>query len=193
MKNEGKNEIEGMIFLENFLTENEELKLIEEIYKNTWLKDLQRRVQHYGYKYDYKSKSISKENYLGKLPEFCNSVLQKIKELKISDNNFDQLIVNEYTPGQGISPHIDKPEFFEDGIISISLGSNCYMNFTNLNDKTKVKSVLLKRRSIICLTNEARYKWKHSIAQKKYDIISGKKVPRNTRISLTFRKVKGVI
>jgi alkylated DNA repair dioxygenase AlkB len=102
----------------------------------------------------------------------------------------DQLIVNEYTPGQGISPHIDSVELFEDEILSISLGSDITMNFTEASDKTNIKSLILKRRTLMCLSKDARYKWKHSIPQRIYDIIKGKKVKRDTRISLTFRKVK---
>lgn len=185
-------EIEGLTLINDFLTEDEEKNLIEEINRQEWMNDLQRRVQHYGYKYDYKSKIISKNNYIGKLPDFCKEILIRIKENKISENDFDQLIVNEYKPGQGISPHVDHTEFFEDGIISISLGSNCFMNFQSCQDKTIIKPILLNRRSLICLTKDARYRWKHSIQQRKYDVIGQRKVARETRVSLTFRKVKGV-
>ncbi len=43
--------------------------------------------------------------------------------------SFDQLIVNEYQPGQGISPHIDNKTLFSDIIVSLSLGSNAVMIF----------------------------------------------------------------
>ena len=42
----------------------------------------------------------------------------------------DQLIVNDYAPGQGIPAHVDAP-LFTDTIISISLGSSCVMEFSN--------------------------------------------------------------
>lgn len=42
---------------------------------------------------------------------------------------FDQLIINEYTPGQGINPHIDNPTLFSSPIVSLSLGSDCVMEF----------------------------------------------------------------
>ena len=40
----------------------------------------------------------------------------------------NQLIVNEYTPGQGIHAHIDR-DLFEDGIVAISLLSDIQMIF----------------------------------------------------------------
>ncbi|KXN88990.1 hypothetical protein AN958_06452 [Leucoagaricus sp. SymC.cos] len=41
-----------------------------------------------------------------------------------------QVILNLYTPGEGISPHVDLLKRFGDGIIGVSLGSGCVMRFT---------------------------------------------------------------
>lgn len=43
--------------------------------------------------------------------------------------NFDQMIVNGYKPGEGISSHVDLLKF-GDGIAIISLGSPTTMSFT---------------------------------------------------------------
>ncbi|KAF9449044.1 hypothetical protein P691DRAFT_813221 [Macrolepiota fuliginosa MF-IS2] len=40
-----------------------------------------------------------------------------------------QVILNLYTPGEGISPHVDLLKRFGDGIIGVSLGSGCVMQF----------------------------------------------------------------
>ena len=45
---------------------------------------------------------------------------------------FDQMIVNSYQPGEGISSHVDLLKF-EDGIAIISLGSSATMTFTNID------------------------------------------------------------
>ena len=45
-----------------------------------------------------------------------------------------QVILNLYTPGEGISPHIDLLKRFEDGIISVSLGSGCVMRFAKASN-----------------------------------------------------------
>lgn len=39
------------------------------------------------------------------------------------------MIINEYEPGQGISPHIDNINLFKDIIVSLSLSSDCIMIF----------------------------------------------------------------
>jgi alkylated DNA repair protein alkB family protein 8 len=41
------------------------------------------------------------------------------------------------------------------------------------------------------MSGESRYAWTHHIPQRKYDRISGKLIQRSTRVSLTFRNVRG--
>jgi hypothetical protein len=55
----GKHEVErvemaGLMYEENFVSPEEEKELLEHIDRGQWLFDLKRRVQHFGYKYDYK-------------------------------------------------------------------------------------------------------------------------------------------
>jgi hypothetical protein len=57
--------IKGLYICENIITEDEEHNLLCEINKKIWLTDLSRRVQHYGYKYDYKKRKIDKNDYVG--------------------------------------------------------------------------------------------------------------------------------
>lgn len=40
-----------------------------------------------------------------------------------------QFILNLYKAGQGITPHVDLPDRYDDGIIGICLGSGCVMEF----------------------------------------------------------------
>ena len=41
----------------------------------------------------------------------------------------DQLTVNEYQPGIGISSHVDAHSAFEDGIAAVTLGAGVVMEF----------------------------------------------------------------
>jgi len=62
------------------------------------------------------------------------------------------------------------------------------MNFSN--NKGNVKhDILLEPLSLIILTQESRFKWKHAITSSMNDIINEKLVPRKMRISITFRKI----
>ena len=57
--------------------------------------------------------------------------------------SYDQLIVNEYIPGHGISAHVDAPKVFDDIITSVSLGSTCVMEFVNKETKKSIMSCFI--------------------------------------------------
>jgi alkylated DNA repair dioxygenase AlkB len=116
-----------------------------------WSSELKRRVIHYGYKYDYKSRNAMERAKA--IPGECEDVARRLLDA------YDQLIVNEYQPGQGISAHVDSLAF-EDGIASISLGSGVVMRFSQGASSV---DVWLPRRSVVLLTGDARFKWRHSI------------------------------
>lgn len=178
--------IEGLSYIPNFINNDEERALITAIDDQTWLTDLKRRVQHYGYKYDYKARAVSNEAYLGPLPAWIQPITNKLNDQDIFESVLDQAIVNEYQPGQGISAHIDCVPCFGGTIASLTLGSGATMQFTNLRTGQR-EEVYLKERSLIVLSGAARYEWQHAIPARKSDIVSGFKLPRRRRISITFR------
>ena len=160
--------IQGLTYTKNYITIEQEQFLIKQIDNQPWLADLKRKVQHYGYKYDYKARKITPDLKIGNIPNWLQIL-----------PNFDQVIINEYTTGQGITPHIDCIPCFGDTICSLSLLEPCEM----ILEKDNVKhSIILEPRSLLTLQGEARYKWKHSIPQRKSNV-------KNRRVSITFRKV----
>jgi|SRR4028118_1425327 Alkylated DNA repair protein len=188
------NSIIGFQYISDYITQYHHNLLIQQIDTQPWLTDLKRRVQHYGYKYDYKAKAINQSLHLGDLPDWLLNLAQRLHYDNLISELPDQVIVNEYLPGQGISPHIDCVPCFTDTIISLSLGSPCVMEFKNTN----TIPVLLEPRSLVVLKDDARYKWTHSIPARKIDKfpkagLSGQaneqRITRERRISLTFRKV----
>ena len=181
--------IGGLQYVENYIDEHQHDWLLDEIDKHEWLNDLKRRVQHYGFKYDYKARRVNYDMRIGELPEWLKRLSHKLHEDKHMPEVADQVIVNEYKPGQGISSHIDCEPCFEDTIVSLSLGSGCVMNFTHKFDKTKKIPVWLAPRSLVILSGEARHAWLHGIAARKTDVWDGQPRKRQRRVSLTFRKV----
>ena len=186
---EAIDEICGLQYIENYLTEFRHEWLLAEIDKHEWLTDLKRKVQHYGFKYDYKARKVNHDMHIGELPEWLKKLSQKLQKDGHIPEVADQVIVNEYLPGQGISGHIDCEPCFEKTIVSLSLGSSCVMDFTNKDDKTKKIPVWLAPKSLIVLGGEARYKWLHGIATRKSDEWNGHRYARQRRVSLTFRRV----
>ena len=100
----------------------------------------------------------------------------------------DQVIANEYLPGQGISAHVDCEPCFGDTIVSLSLLSSCEMAFREKASGARL-GVILEPCSLVIMKDRARYAWTHEIPARKSDFIFGNKVERSRRISLTFRKV----
>ena len=180
--------IEGLSYIPNFITRDEERALIEAIDQQSWLTDLKRRVQHYGYKYDYKARAVTDDAYLGPLPSWIEAVAQRLHNEQLFIDVLDQAIVNEYFPGQGISAHVDCVPCFADTITSLSLGSATIMQFTHPKSGGH-EELYLKERSLIVLSGPARYEWQHAIPARKSDVVNGFKIERNRRISITFRNV----
>lgn len=142
----------------------------------------------FGYLYDYRARAITADAYLGRLPEWLEGLSERLVTRGYFADLPDQVIANEYFPGQGISAHVDCVPCFDDTIISISLLSQCEMVFRECSSSRSL-AVLLKPRSGILLKGAGRYDWTHEIPARKSDVVDGVKVERGRRISLTFRKV----
>lgn len=181
-------EVPGLFYKENYISKSDHDFLIEKIDQQPWLSDLKRRVQHYGYKYDYKARNIDRSAFLGPVPDWLDRIAQKLVQDNIFATAPDQIIVNEYLPGQSISAHIDCTPCFKEIIVSLSLGSSCIMALSNPETNEKMP-LLLQERSLIVLSGDARYKWMHAIPARQSDIFDGIKYVRQRRISLTFRHV----
>ncbi|CAN1306329.1 Alkylated DNA repair protein ALKBH8 homolog [Linum perenne] len=182
-----------------------------------WNNLSKRRVQHYGYEFCYDTRNVNTKRFLGELPSFVSPVLQRISSFPDLDNTasstLDQLTVNEYPRGVGLSPHIDTHSAFEGLIFSLSLAGPCIMEFRqyvngshtaraasctevevdNRDDGSNLirKAIYLPPRSMLLLSAEARYAWNHYIPHHKIDVVDGTVINRNSRrVSFTLRKVR---
>ncbi len=153
-----------------------------------------RRVKHYGYEFRYGTNDVDETKPLeSKIPSLLDKLIDKCLESNLISGKPDQLTVNVYEPGQGIPPHVDNINAFTDYIMSLSLLSSAVMEFRLKNEKkTLMSSLCLKPNSLVLFKSDSRYKWSHSIAERKHDLIMTKDgnislMKREQRISLTFR------
>nr|AKM76726.1 RNA-binding (RRM/RBD/RNP motifs) family protein [Francoa sonchifolia] len=211
-------EINGIYLWHDFITAEEELQLLAAVDDRPWIFLAKRRVQHYGYEFCYQTRNVDTQKHLGELPSFVSPVLEKIPSLPDLDAPanliLDQLTVNEYPPGVGLSPHIDTHSAFEGLIFSLSLAGPCIMEFRRYSggawrhpkvssstdikiedahngSDVLIKSIYLPPRSMLLLSEEGRYAWHHYIPHHKIDMVNNSTIKRGSRrVSFTLRKVR---
>lgn len=174
----------GLIVVRDWVTVAESLALLSGIDSMPWMDDLSRRVQHYGWKYDYTLRDLSPDQYLGPIPEFFDEVIGKLASVPEFGAAAEQIIVNEYKPGQGIAAHIDR-RTFGDVVASLSLGSEWPMEFASRDGR--VIEVFMPVGALLLMTGPSRFEWTHHIRPRKSDVRGGQRVVRKRRVSLTFR------
>ncbi|KAM0934039.1 putative tRNA (carboxymethyluridine(34)-5-O)-methyltransferase [Dioscorea sansibarensis] len=193
--------IPGIYLVHDFITPEEEEVLLAAVDARPWKSLAKRRVQHYGYEFLYETRNVDTRQYLGNLPSFVSLVLDKISSFPEPDDNkcrlMDQLTVNEYPSGVGLSPHIDTHSAFDELIFSLSIAGPCIMEFRKYPQGTWYppggtvadmeginfirKAIFLPPRSMLLMSGEGRY----------VDVVKGQSIKRSSRrVSFTFRKVR---
>ncbi|KAG6836485.1 hypothetical protein H0H93_007584 [Arthromyces matolae] len=165
------------------------------------------------------AQSSSEKAFSTGLPPILHELLSKLEAMLLpivphgthellfprAQSRARQAILNLYKPGEGITPHVDLLRRFGDGIIGVSFGSGCVMRFARVGDseeevsqsntkeeRKKNWNVYLPERSIIVLSEDARYKWTHGIEKCTEDYVErhdagSEWIKRGVRLSITFR------
>ena len=102
--------------------------------------------------------------------------------------DFKQCIVNQYAPGDGLTPHVDL-DAFGDVVASLSLLSTVAMEFVPVVDALGGSfTVRLDPGDVLFLRDDARWRWTHGIPSRDVDVFAdGSRSVRAPRISLTLR------
>lgn len=148
------------------------------------------------------------------IPKWLQDHIEKIHNLGVFEHKPNHVLVNEYQPGQGISPHLDGNLFYPS-IATISLGSHTVLNFyeplneleksgaepcSSFEKRLKYK-VYIPPRSLILIKDDMFHHYLHGIDELVEDDCDAKLVKsphvedadveykRGTRVSLTIRHV----
>jgi alkylated DNA repair protein alkB family protein 4 len=166
----------------NFISEDEERKLVEDIDKGEWLPSQSGRFkQDYGPRANYKRKKLKLDKFQG-LPKYSQYIRNRLAEGEIYELS-DFIPVEQcnldYRPelGSSIDFHFDDFWLWGERLIILNVLSDSYMLF---NNNEKYVKVPLPQRSLIVMSGDGRTVWKHAIARE--DILS-------RRISVTFREL----
>jgi alkylated DNA repair dioxygenase AlkB len=184
--------IKGLYYIPNVIKDSK--AFINELDKRKWLSvsdsEKSRRVQHYGYRYDYISRRVGEP--IDSIPEALLPLQKILTEICLKQDLidetyvFNQCIVNEYEPGQGISKHVDHKAYGKV-IGCFTLGSGASMVFQKGDDK---ESVYVDKDSLYIMTGEARNDWTHEMPSRKSNFVDRTVKKRGRRISVTFREIK---
>ena len=177
---------EGARLVPDIVTEAEERRILMRIADAPWLTDLSRRVQHYGFRYDYRARSSGRHAPAPAFPRWADVIGERLRPL-FDGRLPEQCIVNEYQPGQGIGMHTDHAAFGAI-VVSHSLGATWRMQFRSRSARPYVRHGLpsdevaaLPRRSALVLRATARSAWMHGIDP------AANTRQTETRVSATFR------
>jgi alkylated DNA repair dioxygenase AlkB len=195
--------IAGLYYYPNYLTEEEERSVIELIDSRPWKHDICRRTQHYGYTYYHTRHNIltmqpvtQPDEHTGDLSDL-QFIIDRLMADKIfpEDHPPTQILVNEYLNNMGIKGHIDNTSAFGDVIISLSLNAPAFMTMRSCADPNIVMKVLMEERSLLVMTEDARFLWRHGITEQKKVWVPSRKqtILRDDsyrRLSLTIREIK---
>ena len=176
---------EGFKYIPEFLTTQEEKRLVDEI-ANTTLHtfmfqgfEAKRRVASFGYDYSFDKRSLSKGKDIP--PTFFPLIRKVASYLSLSSDVFAELLLTEYPVGSVINWHRDAPPF--DIIAGISLNADCVLRLRPQekakHGRTSIISIPVQRRSLYIIQGLARSEWQHSIAPVK-----------DIRYSITLRTLK---
>jgi alkylated DNA repair dioxygenase AlkB len=162
----------GLKFIENFINENEEKSILENIAK--FRSDNPKLIASYGsFNHDsiYFGERYKKDSTT--IPDWISSLFPKLIESNLLIENPFGVAINQYKKGQKIGAHIDKP--ISGPIVTIlSLRSSASMVFKRNGNKDL--SIDLTPRSIIQIRDEIRNEWTHEILP-----------VQETRTSIIFR------
>ena len=205
--------VPGLLLIRDFVDEEEEASLVVDADNRPWDELKRRRVQHQGYRFEYESRQIDTEDRIGGFEPMATMVARRIEQVSAYSSHatgeIDQLTVNEYSAGVGLSPHVDSHSCFEGPIAIVSLLTHTIMSFrkpredaSSSNDDDEgdneeegkhYLSLLLPPRSLLVMYGEARLAWEHYIPHRKEDLVEGYAEPLARgprRLSYTYRRVR---
>ncbi len=190
---------QGAVLVPEFVTPAEERRILQRIAEAPWMTDIGRRVQHYGYRYDYRGsapprpapappprvRAPAPRPAAAPFPRWVATMAERLAPW-FDGAVAEQCIVNEYVPGQGIGMHADHAQF-GPVVASLSLAADWPMRFRPRRVRPYARDGLpgdevaaLPRRSALVLAGPARTDFMHGIDR-------GAGRGRAVRVSATFR------
>lgn len=185
-------EVPGLYYVPNFLTPEQLNEITQELNQNqSWVgvtkNQNSRKVRQYGYEYVYSGGPPKPTDPIPVMYQLFNNRSTLPTELQqiLADWEPNQLLINRYLPGQGISHHTDHLKYFNSIVVGITIGSGIEMEFVKAGQTVPI---YLEPNSLYVMSKDARYKWTHGIRSRNTDTVNGVIINRGLRDSLTYRE-----
>jgi alkylated DNA repair protein alkB family protein 6 len=186
---------EDLFYLPNFISEEEEAKLIKCIYqqKETWVQLSNRRLQNWG-GVPYHGDGMIKEDFPLHFQNVAE-ILEASFQFSKDGLDFNQVLFNEYSHGKGIDFHKDGP-LYKPCAVVLSLMAPAVIEFRSDRTSDTLHSILLEPRSLLIFRGDFYTNLVHGIRDLTKDVIAthclnsivGTEIDRgDTRLSLTIR------
>uniref|UniRef100_A0A8C1QFI8 AlkB homolog 7 n=1 Tax=Cyprinus carpio TaxID=7962 RepID=A0A8C1QFI8_CYPCA len=169
---------------QNFISEEEE---------NVLFKEVETGLRKKRYEFDHWDDAIHGYRETERLQwgVTCESILRRVRAVAFPEDSplLGPVHVLDLDKDGYIKPHIDSVKFCGSTIAGLSLLSDSVMRLTPENKSTDWVDLLLSRRSLYILRDDARFKFTHGILKDEESFFSGQKVPRHRRISVICRNL----
>ncbi|KAM6904421.1 alpha-ketoglutarate-dependent dioxygenase alkB homolog 7, mitochondrial [Xenentodon cancila] len=167
-----------------FITEEEEAAL---------LRELEPGLKKKRYEFDHWDDAIHgyRETERVRWGAACEEILNRVRSAAFAEGSplLGPVHVLDLDKAGYIKPHIDSVKFCGSTIAGLSLLSDSIMRLVKEDSPNEWLDLLLSRRSLYILRDQARYNFTHEILKDEDSVFNGQKVPRQRRISVICRNL----
>jgi alkylated DNA repair protein alkB homolog 6 len=173
--------IPTVYYIPDFITDADEIAILAQVNAvpadhERWTTLRTRRLQCWGGQIDAQGQGHDSADLCSWLRTLCASLVQRGVFTSAAAPN--HVLINEYSPGQGIMPHTDGPRYVPM-TATLSLESDAVMNFAlkasaadiGVKDLSPVQRVILRRRSLVVFADAAYSEYTHSIDAVHEDVL----------------------
>ncbi|XP_017277280.1 alpha-ketoglutarate-dependent dioxygenase alkB homolog 7, mitochondrial [Kryptolebias marmoratus] len=165
-----------------FITEEEEAAFLQE---------LEPVLKKKRYEFDHWDDAIHgyRETERLRWGPACEEILNRVRSVAFLDSGplLGPVHVLDLDKAGYIKPHIDSVKFCGSTIAGLSLLSDSVMRLVKEDAPHEWLDLLLSRRSLYIMRDQARYDFTHEILRDEESVFSGTRVPRQRRISVICR------
>ncbi|XP_007562948.1 alpha-ketoglutarate-dependent dioxygenase alkB homolog 7, mitochondrial [Poecilia formosa] len=169
-----------------FITEEEEAVLLQE---------LEPELRKKRYEFDHWDDAIHgyRETERLRWAPPCEEILNRVRSVAFPRGSplLGPVHVLDLDKAGYIKPHVDSVKFCGSTIAGLSLLSDSIMRLVKENEPSEWLDLLLTRRSLYILRDQARYDFTHEVLKDEESVFNGHRVPRQRRISVICRNLPG--